>query len=342
MGISPVRISLAGGGTDMPEYYEKYGGNVVSSTISLFTYLMIKLRNDNLFQAFSTDFEIHHSKTSYKKLKAKSGTEIVVASIKHLNFKNGADFVIASDVQPGSGLGASSSLTVNFMNVLSRLQKKNFSKKEIAEKSFFVERNILKHPIGKQDDYIASFGGLNYIKFSKDSIKVTPIKLKKSKAEVLQNNLLLFFMGTTRKSATILSNQLKKTKKMDSTTLTSLHKVNELGKDLFKALKKSDISKIGEILDEGWKEKKNFTKGISNLSIDKIYDKAIKHGAIGGKLTGAGAGGHMIFYCEPKKQKSVKNEMKKLGLQYIDFNFYNNGPKILNLYDLALNSYNEQ
>ncbi len=333
VGISPVRISLAGGGTDMPEYYEKYGGNVVSSTISLFTYLMLKPRKDNSFQAFSTDFEIHHSTTSYKKLTAKFGTEIAVSVIKYLNFKNGADFVIGSDVQPGSGLGASSSLTVNFMNTISKLQKKKFSNKQIAEKAFFVERNMLLHPIGKQDDYIASFGGLNYIKFSKNNTTVTPIKLKKSKSEELQNNLLLFFIGTTRKSSIVLSKQLKKTKNSDSSTLNSLHKVNDLGKDLFKSLKRSDLTKIGEILDEGWREKKNFTKQVSNPKIDKIYENAIKKGAIGGKLTGAGAGGHMLFYCEPKKQKSVKNEMKRLGLKYIDFKFYPDGPKILNLYD---------
>lgn len=333
IGISPVRISLAGGGTDMPEYYEKYGGNVVSSTISLFTYLMIKPRNDNSFQAFSTDFEIHHSKTSYKKLKAKAGTEIAVSVIKHLNFKNGADFVIGSDVQPGSGLGASSSLTVNFMSTICKLQKKNFSKKQIAEKAFFVERNILLHPIGKQDDYIASYGGLNYIKFSKNNTTVTPIKLKKSKSEELQNNLLLFFIGTTRKSSTVLSKQLKKTKNLEPTTLNSLHKVNDLGKDLFKSLKKSDLTKVGEILDAGWREKKNFTKEVSNPEIDKIYKNAIKCGAIGGKLTGAGAGGHMLFYCESKNQESVKNEMKRLGLKHVDFKFYKNGPKILNLYD---------
>jgi D-glycero-alpha-D-manno-heptose-7-phosphate kinase len=333
VGITPVRISLAGGGTDMPEYYEKYGGNVVSSSISLFTYLMIKTRKDNSFQAFSTDFEIHQSRTSYKKLKAKAGTEIAVSVIKYLNFKNGADFVIGSDVQPGSGLGASSSLTVNFMNTISKLQKKKFSKKQIAEKAFFVERNMLLHPIGKQDDYIASHGGLNYIKFSKNNTTVTPIKLKKSKSDELQNNLLLFFIGTTRKSSTVLSKQLKKTKNLDSITLNSLHKVNDLGKDLFKSLKRSDLTKVGEILDEGWREKKNFTKQVSNSKIDKIYENAIKKGAIGGKLTGAGAGGHMLFYCEPKKQKLVKNEMKRLGLKHIDFQFYRNGPKILNLYD---------
>jgi len=333
VGISPVRISLAGGGTDMPEYYEKYGGNVVSSTISLFTYLMIKPRTDNSFQAFSTDFELHHSKTTYKKLKAKSGTEIAVSVIKYLNFKNGTDFVIASDVQPGSGLGASSSLTVNFVNLVSKLQKKHYSKKQIAEKSFFIERNLLHHPIGKQDDYIASYGGLNYIKFSKNNTTVTPIHLKKSKLEELQNNLLLFFMGTTRKSSTVLSKQLKKTKNLDPLTLNSLHQVNALGKDLFKVLKKSEISQVGKILDEGWTEKKKFTKEVSNPQIDKIYTNAIKKGAIGGKLTGAGAGGHMLFYCEPEKQNSVKTEMKRLGLKYIDFKLYQNGPKILNLYD---------
>jgi galactokinase/mevalonate kinase-like predicted kinase len=333
VGISPVRISLAGGGTDMPEYYEKYGGNVISSTISLFTYLMIKPRKDNSFQAFSTDFEIHHSRTSYQKLTAKFGTEIAVSVIKYLNFKNGADFVIGSDVQPGSGLGASSSLTVNFMNTLSKLQKKRFSNNQIAEKAFFIERNILSHPIGKQDDYIASHGGLNYIKFSKNDVSVTPIKLKKSKFNELQNNLLLFFIGTTRKSSTVLSKQLKKTKNLEPVTLNSLHKVNDLGKDLFKSLKKSDLTQVGEILDKGWREKKNFTKQVSNSKIDKIYENAIKKGAIGGKLTGAGAGGHMLFYCEPKKQNLVKNEMKRLGLKHIDFKFYKNGPKLLNLYD---------
>ena len=333
VGISPVRISLAGGGTDMPEYYEKYGGSVVSSSISLFTYLMIKSRNDNAFQAFSTDFKIHHYKTNFEKLKAKSGTEIVVSVIKHLDFKKGTDFIIGSDVQPGSGLGASSSLTVNLVNVISKLQKKHFSQKTIAEKAFFVERNILSHPIGKQDDYIASFGGLNYIKFTKNNTTVTPIHLKKSKSEELQNNLLLFFIGTTRKSSSVLSKQLTKTKNLNPTTIDSLHKVNDLSKELFKVLKKSDLTQVGRILNDGWSEKKKFTSQVSNPKIDKIYENAIKKGASGGKLTGAGAGGHMLFYCEKEKQNAVKNEMKRLGLKHIDFNFYKNGPKILNLYD---------
>ena len=333
LGISPVRISFAGGGTDMPEYYQKFGGNVVSTGIDQFTYVLFKPRDDNLFQAFSTDFEIHQKKTSFEKLESKSGTEIAVSVIKHLNFKKGANFIIGSDVSPGSGLGASSSLTANFVNLISKIQKKNFSQKLLAEKSFFIERKLLFHPVGKQDAYIASFGGFNYIKFSKNNTHVTPIHLTKSKLNELQNNLLLFFLGTTRKSAIVLSKQLKKTKALEPTTLDSLHKVNDLGKDLYRALKKSDIEKVGTILDQGWHEKKKFTKEVSNSKIDKIYEHAIQKGAIGGKLTGAGAGGHMLFYCEPKKQNSVKNEMKKLGLKHIDFKFYKNGPKVLNLYD---------
>ena len=334
IGITPVRISFAGGGTDMPEYYEKYGGNVVSTGINQFTYVLFKPRDDNLFQAFSTNFEIHQKKTIFKKLKSKAGTEIAVSVIKYLNFKKGADFIIGSDVNPGSGLGASSSLTVNLINIISKLQKKNFSNKQIAEKSFFVERNLLLHPIGKQDDYVAAYGGLNYIKFSKNNTTVIPIHLKKSTSEELQNNLLLFFIGTTRKSSTVLSKQLKKTKNLDPSTLNSPHKVNSLAKDLFKSLKKSDLTQVGLILDQGWMEKKNFTQEVSNHKIDKIYSNAIQKGAIGGKLTGAGAGGHMLFYCEPKKQKDVKTEMKRLGLKHVDFKFYQNGPKVLDLSDL--------
>ena len=333
LGSSPVRISFAGGGTDMPEYYEKYGGNVVSTGINQFTYVLFKPRDDNLFQAFSTNFEIHQKKTTFKKLKSKAGTEIAVSVIKYLNFKKGADFIIGSDVNPGSGLGASSSLTVNLINIISKLQKKNFSNKQIAEKSFFVERNLLLHPIGKQDDYITSYGGLNFIKFSKDNVTVTPINLKKSKSEELQNNLLLFFIGTTRKSSTVLSKQLKKTKNLEPTTLNSLHKVNQLGKDLHNALKKSDLNQVGTILHEGWMEKRNFTKEVSNPKIDKIYLNGIKKGAIGGKLTGAGAGGHILFYCEKNKQKSLITEMKRMGLNHVDFKFYKSGPKVLNLYD---------
>jgi D-glycero-alpha-D-manno-heptose-7-phosphate kinase len=333
IGISPLRISLSGGGTDMPEYYEKFGGNVVSTAINLFTYVMIKPRPGNLFQAFSSDFEIHQSKTSYRTLKPKAGTEIAVAVVKYLNYKHGADFLIASDVSPGSGLGASSSLTVNFVKTILSMKLKTWSKNKVAETAFHIERKILHHPVGKQDQYIASFGGFNYIKFKKNRIQISPIKLNRSVLAELENNLLLFFIGTTRNSATVLSRQLSKTKTMNQKTLNSLHQVKGFGEEFHNSLKKSDIAKVGELLHRGWEEKKKFTQGVTNKKIDLIYNAALKSGVTGGKLTGAGGGGHMLFYCESPKQKNVITKMKKLGLTKVDFNFHGKGAQNLNLYD---------
>ena len=167
VGMVPLRISFSGGGTDMPEYFENFGGNVISTNINLFTYVIINPRHDDSFQAFSSDFEMHQTKTSYDELEPKDGTEIAVSVVKLLKYKIGGDFLICSDVRPGSGLGASSTLAVNFVNTISYLKGLNWSKEKIAETAFHIERDILKHPIGKQDDYIATFGGFNYIKFQK-------------------------------------------------------------------------------------------------------------------------------------------------------------------------------
>jgi len=331
----PVRISFTGGGTDMPEYFEKYGGSVISSSINQFTYVLIKPRLDNLFQAFSTDLEIHQSKISYEKLKSIAGTEIVVSVLKYLKYDHGADFLICSDVPAGSGLGASSSLTVNIVNTIQFLMKKKISKQKIAETAFHIERNLLKHPIGKQDDYISSFGGFNRIDFNKNSVKVTPINIKKRTLLELEQNLLLFFVGTTRNSSTILSNQLSRTSKMNNQTISSLHTAKELSDEMYSSLKKSDITNFGELLHKGWITKQKFAKGVSNSKLDSIYKSAMSSGALGGKLTGAGGGGHFLFYCEKPKQKSLIKKMEHLGLNHVKFNFHKEGPKVLNLYDFS-------
>ena len=200
LGMCPVRISFSGGGTDMPEYYNEFGGNVVTSTIDRFTYVMLNLRNDDLIQAFSSDFQIHNPSATLEKLKSNPGMEIPIASLKHLNLKIGVDVMISSDVPPGSGLGGSSSLTVNFVKILSLLNKLKLKNEKIAETSFHKERNVLQHPIGKQDDYIASFGGFNFIRFTKEQIYVEPIQINKSTFDELQENLVLFFVGNTRKN----------------------------------------------------------------------------------------------------------------------------------------------
>ena len=335
LGMCPVRISFSGGGTDMPEYYNEFGGNVVTSTINHFTYVILNLRNDDLIQAFSSDFQIHNTSAILENLELKPGTEIPIAVLKHLNFKTGSTVMVCSDVPPSSGLGGSSSLTVNFVKTLSTLQKLKWNNEKIAETSFHIERNVLQHPIGKQDDYIASFGGFNFIRFTDEQVYVEPIKINKSTFDELQENLLLFFIGDTRKNADILSNQLDNIKQRRKETIESLNYVKGLAEEMNSSLKQSDITLFGELLHKGWLAKKKFTKGVSNEDVDKIYDVALENGASGGKLTGAGGGGHMLFYCEKSKHDGFIQKMEDIGLKHIRFKFNNDGPKVLNLYDYS-------
>ena len=335
LGMCPVRISFSGGGTDMPEYYNEFGGNVVTSTINHFTYVILNLRNDDLIQAFSSDFQIHNTSAILENLELKPGTEIPIAVLKHLNFKTGATVMVCSDVPASSGLGGSSSLTVNFVKTLSTLQKLKWNSEKIAETSFHIERNVLQHPIGKQDDYIASFGGFNFIRFTNEQVYVEPIKINKSTFDELQENLLLFFIGDTRKNADILSNQLDNIKQRRKETIESLNYVQGLAEEMNSSLKQSDITLFGELLHKGWLAKKKFTKGVSNENVNKIYDIALENGALGGKLTGAGGGGHMLFYCEKSKHDRFIQKMEDIGLKHIRFKFNNDGPKVLNLYDYS-------
>jgi len=334
LGISPVRISFAGGGTDMPEFYENYGGNVVTTAITRFTYVIINPRSDNSFQLFSPDFQAHNKPTSFDNLSPQEGTELAISALKYLNFKQGINLMISSDVPPRSGLGASSSLMVNLVNTIFSLQDKNMDKNIVAETAFDIARNFLKWPIGKQDEYIASYGGFNFIKFEKEKINVNPIQLSKNSLDELQKNILLFFIGG-RTNSNILLTQIDKIKNKNKDTIDSLNKVKQLGEDMYRSLLNSDITNFGELLHKGWMAKRNLVKGITNDHIDKIYDLALKSGVLGGKLTGAGAGGHLLLYCELPKQQLVKNEMNKLGLKQVKFSFHNEGAKILNLYDYS-------
>ncbi len=331
IGLTPVRLSFAGGGTDLPEFYEKYGGSVVATTINQFTYTIIHPRFDKLFQAFSPDFQKHYTASKYDKIEIQDGTEIASSVIKYMKFKTGINVILCSDVPAGSGLGSSSSLAVNLVNVISHLKGEYISKTELAEKAFNVGRKILHWPIGKQDEYISAFGGFNIVNFKKDKVTVSPINLSKSTNNELQNNLVLFREGNTRNSSTILTTQIDMIKNKNVNTLNSLLTVKDLASIMYDSLKQSDITKFGELLHQGWLAKKKFAKNVSNSRIDKIYDAALKNGAVGGKLTGAGGGGHMLFYCEKPNQKKLEKKLKTLGLERVKFSFYEHGPKIIQI-----------
>lgn len=335
IGLTPVRLSFAGGGTDLPEFYEKYGGNVIGTTINQFTYTIIHPRFDKSFQAFSPDFQKYYTAPKYEHIEIQDGTEIASSVIKSMKFKKGVNIILCSDVPAGSGLGASSSLAVNLVNTISFLKGKQLSKRKTAERAFEIGRKILHWPIGKQDEYLSSFGGFNFVKFNKKQVNVCPINLSKNTLEELQNNLMLFREGNTRNSSTILTTQIQMIEKKNLDTINSLLTVKNLASTMYDSLKKSDITKFGELLHEGWIAKKKFAKNVSNSRIDKIYNFALKNGAIGGKITGAGGGGHMLFYTEKSKQKKLEKKLQNLGLERVKFSFYNSGSKISQTNELS-------
>jgi D-glycero-alpha-D-manno-heptose-7-phosphate kinase len=334
VGISPVRISFAGGGTDMPEYYLKHKGIVITSAINHFTYVTIHKRNDKMIQIFSPDFQTHTHPINLEKLQAEKGTELPIAIIKYLKYNKGLNLTLSSDVPPQSGLGSSSSLAVNLVNVISNLKNKKKTKTELAETSHYIEKNILHWPMGIQDEYIASFGGFKKIEFEAGKKKVTTVKINQKTSKELQENLLLFFIGS-RQNTKILPTQLNNIRNNEEKTLESLELAKELAHTMYEQLKNSDLTGFGKLLNDGWFAKKQFSKNVTNEKIDRIYEKAIKSGALGGKLTGAGGGGHLLLYCEKSKQSKVLNEMTKLKIKQVKFNFETEGAKVLNLYNYA-------
>ncbi len=335
LGTSPLRLSFAGGGTDLQEYYENFEGSVVSTAINHFTYVIVTPRQDNSFQVFSSDFQVHFKPTKYNELKPEHGTELAVTVVKYLDFQQGANLMINSEVAPGSGLGASSSLAVNLVKTISSLKKEKMNNEEIAENAYDIGRNKLNWVIGKQDEYISAFGGFNFIKFKKDKVTVNKISINRNSLLELEKNLLLFYIGKTRNSSNILREQIKLIGEKNQETLNALHHAKELSEKMYSSLSQSDITKFGELLNAGWESKKKFTKGVTNEYVEQLYNLAIKSGAFGGKLTGAGGGGHLLFYCEPSKQKNLIEKMQDQGLKQVQSRFYESGCKVLDLYDFT-------
>ena len=334
IGKMPLRISFAGGGTDLAEYYNKYEGFTVSFTFDKFTYVTLKERTDNKFQGFSPDFESYHPPKYFKKIKKIQGHEIVVSCLNELKLKKGVDMTFSCDVKPGSGLGASSSLAANIVNVILECKGKIWNKHKIANKAYEIGHDVLGWNIGKQDEFAAVFGGLNAFKFSKEKVSVMPIKLNRSTFNELQKNSLLFYIGKRKISShSILNNQSTKTKS-DTLTLNALHKVKEFALESYDALKQNDLTTFGTLIQKSWEEKKKFANGITNKVIDSFVKQAYILGAIGVKVTGAGGGGHLFVYIEQSKQKSLVKKFSKIGLKQLNFNYQFMGGNVVKVSEI--------
>lgn len=308
---APFRISFAGGGSDIPSYYEKYGGSVVSTSINKYIYL-------DIHPFFDADrLQLKYSQTENVES---------IEDIKHAIFRralekygvNGAELTCTADLPGGTGMGSSSAFTVALLQSIHTYQGRFRSRTQLADESCDIEINDLKSPIGKQDQYASALGGLNYLTFNMDgSVQVEPITLAREKYLTLDSRLLLFYTGLTRNANDILAEQSRVMAEESAKELV-MHRMVNLAGELRYALTAGDIESFGRILDEGWALKRSILGSISSDHIDSIYRLAMGAGAEGGKLLGAGGGGFLLFYCRQEHQDQLKRAlsfMKQLPFQ---------------------------
>ncbi len=321
---TPMRISFAGGGTDFSDYYMEAGGEVVSTAINKYIYITVNRKFDDLIRVSYSSTEIADSVDKIQH-------NIIREALKLLKISKGIEVVYMGDIPLGTagiGLGSSSSLAVGVLNALHAYKGEHVSADRLAREACEIEIGKLKNPIGKQDQYIAAYGGLQHIKFNRDdTVFVDPIICREETKRSLKERLMLFYTGITRVSSTILSEQKAKTKM----NREYLDKIHSLSKEMHQCIIENKFEMVGGILDKGWSLKRNLASGISTSEIDKHYEKALKAGAKGGKLLGAGGGGFLLFYCEREKQQEVKKSLKEL--KEVPFSFEPQGSKIIYVSD---------
>jgi D-glycero-alpha-D-manno-heptose-7-phosphate kinase len=328
---SPVRISFAGGGSDLPSYYEKYGGAVLSTAINKHFYTVLEKRGDGQIQIISADLRIVETWEDIARMDVRGNPlEIPLAVLKEFGRDASVNLFLASEIPPGTGLGSSASVCVNLIKTMATYTHTALSKYELAECAFRVARNTLGRPIGKQDEYASAFGGLNYISFRPDgSTSVEPVDLERDLLRELQSSLMLFFTGASHNSWAILEEQEKSSQEQNSPTVEHLHEIQKLAEPMKSALIKGELRDFGLLLHEGWEMKKRLSAKVSSVRIDQMYESALRSGAVGGKITGAGGGGFLLLFCPKQNQNNVRNALTVLGAKEMSFEFDHHGAQVV-------------
>ena len=320
---APLRISFAGGGTDIPPFPQQEGGCVLSATINRYAYGTLRPRQDRQISIESLDFGLSVTYSVEDKMVYDGKLDLVKAAILKLggNESSGFDLFLHSDAPPGSGLGASSSMMVALVGLLKEFKNLPLTDYEIANLAYVIERKELGIQGGLQDQYAATFGGFNYIEFLPDHVVVNPLKISPDVINELQYNLLLCYTGKTRLSAGIIEDQLQRYERRETETIEVLRELKRLTVEMKNALLRRELEAFGELLHEEWQQKKKLSTKISNPELDELYEIARQEGAVGGKITGAGGGGYMLLYCRFDKKHKVAEKLKGLGCLITDFAF---------------------
>ncbi len=311
---SPLRISLGGGGTDLPSYYREHTGFVISAAIDKYVYI-------TLHETFAQEVIVKYSKMEtvqtpdeIKHPIVREALRLVRVEVPHLEITS------MSDIPAGTGLGSSGSFTTALLRALHTMNKNYVSRQELAEQACHIELDLLGEPIGKQDQYIASFGGITSFRFMADRpVEVAPVKMAGETLRNLEDNLMLFFTGFTRSASEILQDQDTRSRQKDKDMLDNLHLIKQIGCETQAAFEKGDLRRFAELMHIHWERKKARSKGMSNPAIDEYYELARRNGALGGKLIGAGGGGFLMFYTEDKTR--LRRSMCQAGLREVRVRF---------------------
>ena len=319
---SPSRISLGGGGTDLPSYYRQHGGFVVSAAIDKYVYI-------TLHDTFIGEGIIKYSETERVQRAEEIRHPLIREALILTGVQpSGLEIASMSDIPAGTGLGSSGSFTTALLGALHTHKKSIVPKYELAEQACHIEIDLAKEPVGKQDQYIAAFGGITCFEFLPDDrVQVNTLQLSSEALANLEDNLLLFFTGYTRSAFQILADQDRRTRSMDQEIIDNLHFVKELGYQSKSALEAGDLRKFAELMHVHWEHKKKRSGAMSNNSIDKYYDLARANCALGGKLIGAGGGGFLMFYTEDKTR--LRRAMLAAGLREVRCRFDFQGTAIV-------------
>jgi D-glycero-alpha-D-manno-heptose-7-phosphate kinase len=328
---APFRLGLAGGGTDVSPYSDQFGGAILNATINLFARTTIIPTNNKkiVFHSVDNDESYEFEADCILPLNGKIDLQIGIYNriVKDFNQNKPLSFELTTsmDVPTGSGLGTSSTLVVSVIGAFVEWLQLPLGEYDIAQLAYDIERNDLKMAGGKQDQYAATFGGVNFMEFYGDRVVVNPLRIKKSFLHEIAFDLILYYTKTSRESAKIIEKQIENVKKSDSKPIEAMHALKKQAFSMKEAFLRSEVSKIGEVLHQSWINKKKMAPGITNEMIDLIYDTAINAGAIGGKISGAGGGGFMMFFAEKTNRYKVVKALEKLGGEVKQYEFTHSG-----------------
>lgn len=319
---SPLRITLGGGGTDLPSYYREHGGFLIAAAIDKYVYVTV-------MRPFTPGIFLKYSKLEHVEQVDEVQHPIIREAVRMVGFRTPQiEITTLADIPAGTGLGSSGSFTTALVKALHAHRRRLLHPAELAEIACEIEINRLSEPVGKQDQYIAAYGGVTCFTFHQDGrVEAEPVRASMEALFNLEDNLLLFFTGFSRSAGTVLADQKTRTESGDAGMLANLHDVKELGRRSKQALERGDTALFGEIMHEQWGQKKRRFGGMTNAKIDEWYELGRASGAIGGKLVGAGGGGFLMFYVEDHRR--VRAAMAKAGLEEVRFRFDFEGTKVL-------------